>query len=124
MRSKRTSGVDPSHTPSVSIPRDRVEAAVSDGSGCIRIRVKAQPRAKRDELVGSIDDGRGGVALKIAVRAPPVEGAANEAIEALLASVLRVARGQVEVAKGGSGRDKVVEVRGVAREAAIAALSA
>lgn len=92
-----------------------MEAAVSDGAGCVRVRVKAQPRAKRDELVGVIDDGRGGVAIKVAVRAPPVEGAANEAIEALIAGALGVARGQVAVAKGASGREKMVEVRGMAR---------
>lgn len=107
----------------MTIPRERVEAAVSEGAGCVRVRVKAQPRAKRDELVGALDDGRGGVALKVAVRAPPVEGAANEAIESLLASLLHVARSQVSVAKGTSGREKLVEIRGLARESVIAALA-
>ncbi len=105
-------------------PRERVEAAVSQAVGCVRVRVHAQPRAKRDGLVDALDDGRGGVALKIAVRAPPVEGAANAAIEALLASLLDVARGQVNVAKGTSGRAKLVEVRGLSREAIVAAIAA
>lgn len=96
---------------------------MSEAGGCVRVRVKAQPRAKRDELVGALDDGRGGVALKVAVRAPPVEGAANEAIEALLAATLGVPRGQVAVAKGSSGREKLVEVRGLAREQVIAKLA-
>lgn len=107
----------------MTIGRERVEAAVSEAGGCVRVRVKAQPRAKREELVGAVDDGRGGVALKLAVRAPPVEGAANGAIEALLAGLLGVARGQVSVAKGTSGRDKVVEIRGLSRDAVIAALA-
>lgn len=96
---------------------------MSEAGGCVRVRVKAQPRAKRDELVGALDDGRGGVALKVAVRAPPVEGAANEAIEALLAATLGVPRGQVAVAKGSSGREKLVEVRGLALEQVIAKLA-
>ncbi len=87
--------------------------------GGVRIAVRAQPRASRDAIVGPIhvggvgDDGRGGVALKVAVTAPPVEGEANEAIVRLLAKVLGVPRRQVTITGGETGRIKTVEVRGI-----------
>jgi uncharacterized protein (TIGR00251 family) len=101
-----------------------IEDAVTATPEGARVAVKAQPRAKRDAVVGVIDDGRGGAAVKIAVSAPPVEGAANEAIERLLASTIGVARSLVRVDKGASGRAKLVEVRGVSREVVVAALRA
>ncbi len=92
-------------------------------AGGVRIAVKAQPRAAREAIVGAIDDGRGGAALKIAVRAPPVEGAANEAIVRLLAEALGVPARDVALARGASGRGKVVEVRGITVEQALARLA-
>lgn len=84
--------------------------------GC-RIRVRAQPRASRTELAGLHGD-----ALKIRVAAPPVDGAANEAIVRLLARSLGVPPGAVRIARGGSGRTKLIEVRGVDATTAAARL--
>lgn len=98
----------------------KVLAEVPDG---VRIRVRAQPRASRSAVVGTIDDGRGGLALKVAVAAPPVEGAANAAIVELLADVLEVPRRAVVVARGESGRSKQVDVRGITVEVAAARLA-
>ena len=72
------------------------------------IRVRLQPRAGRDELVGE-RDGR----LVVRVSAPPVGGAANDALRKLLAKRLGVARGRVEIVRGERTRDKVVRVEGV-----------
>jgi uncharacterized protein (TIGR00251 family) len=73
--------------------------------------------------VGTIDDGRGGVALKVAVAAPPVDGAANAAIVELLAEVLQVPKRAVTIARGESGRAKQVEVRGITLAEALLRLS-
>jgi uncharacterized protein len=85
-------------------------------AGGVRITVRAQPRASRDAIAGVVDDGRGATALKIAVRAPPVEGAANDAIARVLSAALGLPRGAVTVARGASGRAKIVEVRGIGVE--------
>jgi uncharacterized protein (TIGR00251 family) len=69
-----------------------------------------QPRAGRDAVAGWRADG----ALGVRVTAPPVEGAANAAVEALLAAALGVRRRAVEVVRGERGRDKVVQVTGLA----------
>ena len=44
--------------------------------------------------------------------APPVDGAANQALLEFLASALDVSRGAVTLVSGGSHRSKVVGVRG------------
>lgn len=72
------------------------------------LRVRLQPRAKRDEIVGV----RGG-ALVVRVTAPPVDGKANAALCKLLAKALGVAPSTVAVIRGQSARDKVVRVDAV-----------
>jgi len=51
-------------------------------------------------------------ALKIALTAPPVEGAANDALVAFLARALGVSRRAVRITAGHGSRRKRVEVAG------------
>jgi hypothetical protein len=67
-----------------------------------------QPRASRDEILGWQD----GV-LRVRVTAPPVDGAANAAVVALVARALRVAPTTVYVVGGTSNRDKRLRVAGL-----------
>ncbi len=73
-----------------------------------RVRVRLQPRAARDEIVG-VRDG----ALMVRVSAPPVQGRANEALCRLIAARAGVAKSRVSVARGAGSRDKLVSVEGV-----------
>ena len=84
--------------------------AVPDG---VEIAVRVQPRASRSEIVGVHDD-----ALKVRVKAPPVEGAANDELTKLLAKKLRVPRSSVEVVRGHTSRSKRVRVTGIGVEEA------
>ena len=54
----------------------------------------------------------GGV-LRLRVQAPPVEGAANGAVIAYLAGLLKRPKNTIEVIKGMSSRNKAVRVKGV-----------
>mgnify|MGYP002085373625 FL=1 len=72
------------------------------------MRVRVSPRASRDGLGGE----RQG-ALVVRITAPPVEGAANDAVLRLLARVLRVPASAVEVRHGATGRDKLLHVAGL-----------
>lgn len=83
----------------------------------VRVSVRVAPRASRDAIVG-VHDG----ALKVALTAPPVEGAANEALVRLLAKALGVPKGAVRLVQGERSRDKVLEIVGV-EEAAVRALA-
>ena len=77
---------------------------MSEASGAI-LEVRVTPRAGRTEAVG----WQGG-ALVIRLAAPPVEGAANEALLAFLARVLDVPRRSVTLAGGTRSRRKRVRV--------------
>ena len=82
-------------------------AIVEDATG-VTLDLLVTPRASR-ERVGPLAGER----LKIAVTAPPVDGEANAAVIALLARTLGVARAQITIVKGESGRRKRVRIAGV-----------
>lgn len=87
--------------------------------GGVRLFVHVQPGARREGAVGM----HGG-ALKIAVRARAKEGEANEALVRWLARALGVARRDVELVRGATGRRKEILVHGdaAALEARLRAL--
>ena len=58
--------------------------------------------------------------LRVRVAAPPVDGAANEALLRLLAAKLGVPRRDLRLASGETSRRKVVAVEGLAAEAIVA----
>ena len=69
------------------------------------LNVQVQPRARRDELAGIHGD-----ALKIRLRAPPVEGKANDALIAFLADLLGVPRRELAIGSGATARRKTVRL--------------
>lgn len=73
-----------------------------------RITVRLTPRVSRDEIVALRDE-----VLHVRVTAPPVDGAANEALLRLLAKALRVPVRDLRIASGATARTKVVEVAGL-----------
>ena len=76
-------------------------------NGC-QLSVRVQPGASRSEVAGLH-----GAELKVRVKAPPVEGKANEALLECLAELFRVKRSQCELLRGESSRSKTVFVRGL-----------
>ncbi|HEU5039427.1 MAG TPA: DUF167 domain-containing protein [Gemmatimonadales bacterium] len=74
----------------------------------VRLRLRVQPRASRTEMAGVHGDR-----LRVRLAAPPVDGAANEALVRFLAETLGVPRSAVRLVAGVGGRSKVVEVDGV-----------
>lgn len=88
------------------------------GEGVVRFDVRVQPRASRTAVGGA----HGG-ALRVRLSAPPVDGAANEALVELLAKALGISRRDVRVVAGATSRSKVIEVESVAR-ARVEALAA
>ena len=81
-------------------------ATADDG---VRLRVRVQPRASRSEIAGVHGDE-----LRIRLQAPPVDGAANEALVRFLADALGAPRSAVEIVSGLASRSKTVVIRGVA----------
>jgi hypothetical protein len=75
--------------------------------GCV-FGVKVAPRASSNAIQG-VDQS----VLKVRLTAPPVEGAANQALVKLLAKALGVAKGRVQIVSGYKSRDKRVLVQGL-----------
>lgn len=87
-----------------------LEGVVREAGGACLIAVRATPRASSTGILG-VADGR----LRIRLQAPPVEGAANEALEGWLAKTCGVSRSSVRVERGMTGREKTVRLSGVPR---------
>jgi uncharacterized protein (TIGR00251 family) len=87
---------------------------VVSSQGCT-LQIRVIPRAPRSRV-----DGERGGAILIRLAAPPVEGAANDALVAFLADTLRVPRRDVTIVAGVRSRDKRVQIAGI-DEAAIRA---
>jgi uncharacterized protein (TIGR00251 family) len=73
-----------------------------------KLTVRVIPRASRTEIVSYID----GI-LKIRLKAPPVDGAANDELIRLLSKLFKVHRTSVEIKYGASSRNKVVAINGL-----------
>ena len=75
----------------------------SDG---VVLNIRVVPRASKTEVQGML-----GEALKIRLRAPPVDGKANVALVKFLADTLGIARSNITLLSGEPGRVKRVLVR-------------
>lgn len=75
-----------------------------DGADLI-LHVRVQPRASRDEWLEPRDDR-----LCIRITAPPVDGKANAHLREFLATLFGVAKSQVTLLAGETGRDKRLRV--------------
>ena len=78
-----------------------------------RLAVRLTPRAQADAIEGWGQDDAGRSYLKARVRAQPVDGKANAALEALIAQALGLPRSAVALAAGGSGRLKHITIKGL-----------
>jgi uncharacterized protein YggU (UPF0235/DUF167 family) len=82
-----------------------VAVQLDDLGETIAIPVYATPRAGRTEIAGERDG-----TLWVRLAAPPVRGAANEALLRFLAGRLGVPRGDLRLLSGATGRRKWVGV--------------
>ncbi len=76
--------------------------------GAVTLNVRVQPKSSREAVLGIIENE-----LKIALKAPPVEGAANAALCAFLAKLLKCPKSAVELIGGQQNRSKRVKLQGV-----------
>jgi len=97
--------VAPPPTSIMAAPKKSPPAAAP--ASC-RLEVKVIPGASRDELVGTM-----GNAVKIKLRAPPVEGRANEALIEFLAEKLALSRRAISLERGDTSRQKLLRIDGL-----------
>jgi uncharacterized protein (TIGR00251 family) len=76
----------------------------------VALSVRIQPRASKNEVIRREDGG-----IKIRLTAPPVDGAANEALVRFLADTFSVSKSRVAIVSGHTSRDKIVRIEGVGK---------
>jgi len=70
-----------------------------------KISIRVIPNASKTEIAG-----REGTTYKIRVAAPPVDGKANSELIEFLSEVLDIPKSSIDVIKGQSGKQKIIEV--------------
>ena len=75
---------------------------LADAEGRLALRVTPGARTESIEIAGE--------RLLVKVRAKPQDGAANEAVLALLAQALGVAASRLRMLRGATGREKLVQL--------------
>lgn len=73
-------------------------------NGMVSLRIKAQPAASKNAFCGIYDND----AMKIRIKAPAVEGAANKELVKFLAKTFKVAKGDVVFKTGQNSKIKIV----------------
>ena len=73
--------------------------------GRVSLRIKAQPAASRNEFCGLYGED----AVKVRIKAPAVEGAANRELAKFLSKQFKVAKSEVLFKSGQNSKVKIVE---------------
>lgn len=92
-----------------------IESNVREQDGTLRLFIEARPGSKRDAL----EEGPAGQLL-LRIRAPAVDGKANERIIDLLSKFLGVPKKKIELAKGEHSKIKEIRIAGMSKEALFA----
>jgi uncharacterized protein (TIGR00251 family) len=71
----------------------------------VKITLYVQPGARKTEIAG-MHDGH----VKLRIKAPPVEGAANKAVVEFVAELLDLPKSAVKLVNGEKSRVKTVEI--------------
>ncbi len=88
--------------PKADLPPAQAVRTLADSEGRLALRVT--PGARSESVV--IEDGR----LLLRVRAKPQDGAANDAVLALLAEALGIATSRLRLLRGATSREKLVQI--------------
>jgi uncharacterized protein (TIGR00251 family) len=76
----------------------------------LAISVQLTPRSSRNKIL-KIHDG----ALKIAIQAPPVDGAANDELIRFLAKTFSLPKSNIQITSGHTGKRKVLALNGITK---------
>lgn len=80
--------------------------------GGVLVDVRVTPKGGRDAIDGIENLSSGQAVLKLRVRALPTDGEANEAVVALVAKFLKLAKSNVTLERGTTARVKTLRIRG------------
>ena len=101
---KKSDATSPSTAGSQASDQEPAEA-LREERGRLLVTLRVTPHAARDEL--TLD----GAVVRVRVAAPPVEGAANDAVIALLARRLHLPKSSITLVRGERSREKLVAIK-------------
>lgn len=78
----------------------------------VALSVRVIPRSSRTEIVEVLSDQT----IKIRVKAPPVDGKANQELIKFLSKILGVPKTNIEIIAGDTGRNKLISILGTEKE--------
>ncbi|MFM6928341.1 MAG: DUF167 domain-containing protein [Bdellovibrio sp.] len=81
---------------------------IEEIKGGVRLHLFIQPKSSKNEIVGPHNG-----MLKIKINAPPVDGEANQELIAFLSKFFKIAKREITLVKGETGRQKTVDIAGV-----------
>jgi uncharacterized protein len=79
------------------------------GDVSVKVPLHVTPGARKNEIVGILPDG----ALRLKVKAPPVEGKANLEVLKYFEELLQIRSDQVVLINGQQSRNKLIEIFGM-----------
>ena len=97
-----------------SVKEEDLKLVLRDHPEGLELAVYVQPRASKTRWAGLHGDR-----VKVALASPPVDGKANRALVAFIASSLGVSRSRVRLLAGASSRRKRVLLEGVTTTAVL-----
>jgi uncharacterized protein (TIGR00251 family) len=78
---------------------------ITKSGDVITFNIRVIPRSSKTEIVGEHDG-----ALKIKLKAPPVDGAANEELVRFLSKTLDIPRSNIGIIAGATSRTKKIRI--------------
>ena len=90
---------------------------VEQKSDHVLLRVRVQPKASRDAVQWDTDER-----IRVALTAPPVDGAANTALRRFMAKRLGLSKGSVSLVSGEKSREKTLRLEGCSADEVVRAL--
>jgi uncharacterized protein (TIGR00251 family) len=92
---------------------------IDEKQGSATFNVRVIPRSSKREIVGEHDG-----ALKVKLKSPPVDGAANDELIRVLSKEFGVSRSAIEIVSGLASKTKRVQIRSVDTSHILAVLKA
>lgn len=83
-----------------------------DKSEFATVSIRLQPASNKEEITGWMGDG----ALKIKVKAKPIEGQANASLTNLLSKRLHIPRTRIAILMGEKSKLKTIRIHGITFE--------
>ncbi len=91
----------------------------TEKDGAILFEIKVVPRSSHSGIVGEL-----GGALKIKLKSPPVEGAANAELIRLLSKTFGITKSEIEIIGGQTSKSKQIKISNLTGERFLKVLQA